>query len=371
MSADVHPTTDGDERDASQAVSLADVEAIDAQLEEGTLVSLKLASGAVVVMRLTQIQTGRHECPVEGCFRRFDSPRAQKGHVTKQHPEYRADDARECAACGASFLPDAANPDQEFCSMRCYQDARRDRVELTCEHCGDTFTEKASHADGRRHCSLDCRRAADAFPIGNAKKVVHEVRDCPECGDAFRVPPSHSDQQYCSRDCYTASKWETRACTMCGGAFDARKVSDDRYCSRGCHFEHQRKHPRPDGETALLADILLGEYTRESALNRVRAHLGAELSDSEAFATLAEAVLEAFGKGRHVGTERVADIQEATTLYELSRALRVDRDLARHAAAVLQLEVAESATVVDDRQRRAARRRLREYIRDQGGEPSA
>jgi len=66
-----------------------------------------------------------------------------------------------------------------------------ERIEKTCEHCGDVFEVPPSQSD-RRFCSRDCSSDAASERI---------EKTCEHCGDVFEVPPSQSDRRFCSRDC--------------------------------------------------------------------------------------------------------------------------------------------------------------------------
>lgn len=66
----------------------------------GRTISLRLPGDEVLVARVTQRQSGPIECPVENCFRRFQSERAANTHIGKMHPEERL---RECIGCGDEY----------------------------------------------------------------------------------------------------------------------------------------------------------------------------------------------------------------------------------------------------------------------------
>lgn len=289
--------------DATERLTTERVSQVAGTLEEGRTLELELDDGRVVVGRLTQIQTGPHRCPVDGCFRRFDSERAVATHVGKIHPEERF---RECPQCGDDFYPTPL--DQVYCSKECYHHDGKER--LVCEHCQKVFTAKASHADGKRFCSWDCRQAVlgsieerrcptcgSTFETNTSndhtfcskdcayegRENSREERDCPECGGTFEVYPS-SDQKFCSTDCYSASHWETKTCPMCGDEFEShaknRKLAKT-YCSHPCLYERNRGDDRPD-EPRRLVEGLVDEWDDpETVVGRARAHLGPEWSNED------------------------------------------------------------------------------------------
>lgn len=349
------------------------------EIKEGQTVALALYDGRVIVTRIRQIQTGPFKCPIEDCFRRFDSERGRKTHIGKMHPEERL---RDCAGCGEVFQPDPL--DQRYCSRDCYHE--RGRVTLTCAECGDEFSVKASHADERRHCSRACRSEAahetrtcptcdEAFEVytrseqtycsrlcaAHDREHTREERTCPECCDTFEVYPSR-DQQYCSRDCYSKSRREQRRCPMCGADFEVlagNKHLDTEHCSRACYYESCRADERPDTPLALLEELRAEDHDRAMLVDRASAHLAPEWEHDDIRAAVCllagddyEAALDDLQErltdppGRRALLDRLVQVtcrlspdppthvgvrefehalSEATTLYEASQIFRCSR----------------------------------------------
>lgn len=68
---------------------------------------------------------------------------------------------------------------------------------------------------------------------------------CAHCG----VSPRRADQTYCSRACWSASRWTDRICQYCGRAFRTRCIYVERgqmkYCSTDCgHAASRRREPQ-------------------------------------------------------------------------------------------------------------------------------
>lgn len=62
---------------------------------------------------------------------------------------------RACIHCGNEFLP--KRTEQQFCSTRCQQSAKRNRVTLTCGYCGNTFEATNARKSTRHYCSKQCQ----------------------------------------------------------------------------------------------------------------------------------------------------------------------------------------------------------------------
>lgn len=62
--------------------------------------------------------------------------------------------AADCQNCGAQFRYYPSVRDGQYCSNECSNETRRNRVELECDGCGETFRRRASL--GVEYCSLDC-----------------------------------------------------------------------------------------------------------------------------------------------------------------------------------------------------------------------
>jgi len=120
-----------------------------------------------------------YECPT--CDNVVNTSLGLKQHHAKVHDESLVE-YTECQWCGDEFH---VKPSQlgHFCSRECQMErrksegleARKRRVTLVCETCGDAFEVPQSSADVRTHCSMDCYRADS-----NGK-----VLQCEQCGDEF------------------------------------------------------------------------------------------------------------------------------------------------------------------------------------------
>lgn len=74
------------------------------------------------------------------------------------------------------------------------------------------------------------------------------IKDCPQCGTEFSVPPSLVRIKNCSKDCYDKSQTGLRRdinCATCGESFQAKQDHGkwQRFCGRAC-FESQVHHSR-------------------------------------------------------------------------------------------------------------------------------
>jgi hypothetical protein len=253
------------------------VDEVSGDLETGRTAEILLEDGRVVVARITQIQSGDIECPVDSCFRRFDSERGKKTHIGTFHPDYEGR-LCECPTCGEEFAPTNGRSNQVYCCHECYLNDPSGTETLVCEQCGKTFDVKASHADERKHCSRACH--AEAMR-GSRSSNSREECECPVCEATFEVYPS-VDQTYCSRDCASASHWEERSCPMCERLFEVRKTRDKSYCSQACYFESCREDRRPDGYYSLLEELVTEFDDVETALDRAEPHLAPEFDREHA-----------------------------------------------------------------------------------------
>lgn len=78
-----------------------------------------------------------------------------------------------------------------------------------CAYCGEpfrTYASWASNPKGKKYCSQACKAAA----VRAARKSI-----CPQCGEVFTNPTSHS-RKYCSDTCQTAAETATWNCVQCG-----------------------------------------------------------------------------------------------------------------------------------------------------------
>lgn len=69
---------------------------------------------------------------------------------------------RTCIQCGVSFLTwehSVRAGYGNYCSSPCHHESRRNRVSISCERCGETFSVIPSRAIAARYCSLKCKSA--------------------------------------------------------------------------------------------------------------------------------------------------------------------------------------------------------------------
>lgn len=102
-----------------------------------------------------------------------------------------------CKTCGQPFavlssrLKYSSCP---YCSQKCAQLGRHNRVTKMCVQCGKPFEVKRSHATARLYCSLQCKT------IGRAMAT----RVCKMCGITFRCQANRIKAgagRFCSHSC--------------------------------------------------------------------------------------------------------------------------------------------------------------------------
>lgn len=93
----------------------------------------------------------------------------------------------QCVVCGTPFKRYQHRLEQQYCSQKCYDIARRP-AERTCPQCGGLFVPKSPD---QKNCSRTCRSAA---------RVSVLPRPCLQCGKVFK--DSHDETQFCSVRCY-------------------------------------------------------------------------------------------------------------------------------------------------------------------------
>lgn len=126
----------------------------------------------------------------------------------------------DCANCGEETEKSNYKIERNnhlFCSRECYHDFGRpdmqgennpnpakEKVEVTCETCGDAFEVYPYRADDARFCSSECdgefkkqMTGEDAYAWEGAK----EEYECENCGETFKNYPYH-DTAHCSDECY-------------------------------------------------------------------------------------------------------------------------------------------------------------------------
>ncbi len=136
-------------------------------------------------------QISEHICPT--CGRGdFESAYKLRCHHAGAHGEALREE-RTCDNCGGSFEPARERP-QQYCSPACATAARRDRVTIECDHCGETFETIPSKKErGKRFCSNACKTAGLRSDVTNA---------CEECGEEYEVKAwVADDSRFCSASC--------------------------------------------------------------------------------------------------------------------------------------------------------------------------
>jgi len=149
--ADAGETTEaaGDELPAER-FDLSAITAVQGRLDDRGTVDIEIDGDVVVTARVESIHAGEHECPVEGCVRRFEEEQGLNIHLGHAHD---LGTERVCPECGETFRRPPSQ-DHQYCSWGCYKSSRT--AETDCNTCGVTFEYKTSR-DNVRYCSNPCR----------------------------------------------------------------------------------------------------------------------------------------------------------------------------------------------------------------------
>lgn len=134
-----------------------------------------------------------YECPT--CNKVLNTSLGLKQHHTKVHGESLVETS-ECNWCGERFKVRPSQPGN-FCSRECHGKhrsenglpARKRRVEVDCEGCGESMELQKSEVGHKKYCSLNCRRNG-------------EMVDCEMCGSEFYAYDTYDNARFCSQDCY-------------------------------------------------------------------------------------------------------------------------------------------------------------------------
>jgi endogenous inhibitor of DNA gyrase (YacG/DUF329 family) len=199
------------------------------------------------------------ECPT--CGEEYANESGVKIHHKRIHGESIAGEKAECEICGDKFRH-SSDEAGRFCSHECYGEWKSEnyvgrmtnRVEKSCDCCGEEFEVIKSREDTARFCSKDCmwevqsqERTGENHPNYNSVNKV-----CSECGDEFEVINARSGAQFCSMDCYTAHRGNkvSAICGYCGvdlRIYKFRVENAERvYCSQEC--DHKDRRERYKGE---------------------------------------------------------------------------------------------------------------------------
>lgn len=100
--------------------------------------------------------------PLTAEWHRSEEGRAWHSEHGKRVWEGRAYAERQCEQCGDRFLTRTAAGNERFCTNACKSAWRRasglDDIEVSCEHCGTTFTK--NKYSRMRFCSRSCAASA-------------------------------------------------------------------------------------------------------------------------------------------------------------------------------------------------------------------
>ncbi|WP_425607463.1 RusA family crossover junction endodeoxyribonuclease [Rhodococcus pyridinivorans] len=103
---------------------------------------------------------------------------------------------RDCVHCGTEFRIYNSTNSRKYCSKECMVEARMARNVKACEHCGESFYPKPNQKAGLKHCSAECRHAANSV-----------TTPCEGCGVLVTRPKSWVKKAvYCTKDCFNRSK---------------------------------------------------------------------------------------------------------------------------------------------------------------------
>lgn len=165
-----------------------------------------------------------------------------------------------CEECGEEYQvrPDRVD-DSLYCSPECLHEGRKQRIEATCQRCGDTFEARESR-ENPTYCSKECQRASqreewseDGNPRWDGGPVTVE---CEVCGDAYEVVPARVEEtRFCSYECrieVLRKNWRsdgnprwggglvTVECEQCGDEYEVvpARVEVTRFCSRLCYHDY-------------------------------------------------------------------------------------------------------------------------------------
>lgn len=149
-----------------------------------------------------------------------------------------------CPTCNQEFIVYPKHPDVKYCSHKCHGEARKQRVQTTCQNCGILFEQKpsenkqfcsrkcANHHNNKinplnhkqcicewcnkefitrhdaqgRFCSSQCRSefAATQRPKGIRKPEIHITMNCKVCNKPYQTTTHHvrlRGSSCCSREC--------------------------------------------------------------------------------------------------------------------------------------------------------------------------
>lgn len=186
-------------------------------------------------------------------------------HKGSQKKEY------ECANCGSTFTDypsrrEGRGRESFYCSKECKsKDEQVEKHEVTCAWCGADITKYPSsmgEVDGstleNHFCNKECESQHrqvhwtgennPAYSGGNVEVI------CEECGDAYTVKPSVSDEtRFCSNECQDKNQTDEAielACDWCGDEFEQKAYDvkgESVFCSSKCFSDWMSDERRGDG----------------------------------------------------------------------------------------------------------------------------
>lgn len=172
---------------------------------------------------------------------------------------------RICKVCGNEFetLPSRIKAGRgDCCSIECKTIFRTDRIQVKCATCGKVFESVESHIKGRKnkYCSRACYAKARSKmmsgpnnPLWKDEKLTHK---CDWCGKVFEITPSrlkNNSTNCCSEVCrkkltskiYRGENhhlWNrvTKTCLYCGKEYTVPQSlkNTSKYCSRKCQTKY-------------------------------------------------------------------------------------------------------------------------------------
>jgi Holliday junction resolvase RusA-like endonuclease len=134
---------------------------------------------------------------------------------------------RACLRCGKHFEVYASQSTRKFCDRACGYAWRKEQRRVNCEHCGTEFNPHNGKAPAR-FCSNPCRYAARNVEL-----------TCDHCGKTYtkaRSIAARSQRQACSPECVQALTRPVRAerargtCATCGGPTSKRTYTNCARC---------------------------------------------------------------------------------------------------------------------------------------------
>lgn len=106
---------------------------------------------------------------------------------------------RPCEACGKLFSTSPSLAHIRTCSPECGYKIRdngeKDKVELTCAHCGKAFSEHESHSARRKYCSRQCAKSNDEALARMSDAISGDRNPSWKCG-VMRKTISASGVEY-------------------------------------------------------------------------------------------------------------------------------------------------------------------------------